>query len=133
MPLLVVVVDCIYMVCLFTFIYLLCHFIPIDVAWMPPEFAAPYSSGVLGVGFFFFFLEVLFFWEPCLSELLVNSWLSSSTWFPFHYMFNFSVIDYGLAFVPSQFFVTIVFIIIITIIVVVIVTVILISEEIEGQ
>lgn len=83
--------------------------------------------------FFFFFLEVLFFWEPCLSELLVNSWLSSSTWFPFHYMFNFSVIDYGLAFVPSQFFVTIVFIIIITIIVVVIVTVILISEEIEGQ
>ena len=48
-------------------------------------------------------------------------------------MFNFSVIDYGLAFVPSQFFVTIVFIIIITIIVVVIVTVILISEEIEGQ
>ena len=62
-----------------------------------------------------------------MSELLVNSWLSSSTRFPFHYMFNLSVIDYGLAFVSSKFFVTIVFIIITTIIVVVIFTIILIS------
>ena len=47
-------------------------------------------------------------------------------------MFNLCVIDYGLAFVPSKLFVTIVFIIIITIIVVVIFTIILISEGIEG-
>ena len=48
-------------------------------------------------------------------------------------MFNLSVIDYGLAFAPSKFFVTIVFIIVITIIVVVIVTIIFISKGIEGQ
>ena len=73
------------MVCLFTPTYLLCNFTLIDVAWMPPNLAVPYNSGVSGVNFWFVGTT---FGEPCLSELFVNSCLSPSTRFPFHCICN---------------------------------------------